>query len=64
MPDPEADTYEQARASELRKVAYLCGEFRDALIAVRMPTELANQLVATWFEDELASWPVADAEDD
>lgn len=50
----EPESYEEARASELRRYAFLCGEFRDALILAKIPTDLANGLVADWFTEELA----------
>lgn len=63
MAEPDL-TYEQARAGELRQLAYLCGEFRDALMLAKIPSFLADDLVRAWFCDELEDGVVTDFEDD
>lgn len=65
MAESDADsTYEELRARELRQLAFLAGEFRDALMAARIPTDAANDLLCAWFDDELSGGEGAYDDDD
>lgn len=47
---PEELAAEQERSAEdLRRDAYLCGEFWDALKAAKIPDDLAGDLARYWY---------------
>ena len=44
----------EAQCARLRQYAAILADFHSALISERLPADAARELVATWWESELA----------
>ncbi len=54
MAESDADTYYSVKAVEARQLAWLTGQFYEALLLCNVAPELAHDVTLSWFEYELA----------
>ena len=54
MAESDADTYYGVKAVEARQLAWLTGQFYEALTLQNLPSELVHDVTFAWFEFELA----------
>lgn len=62
--ESDADTFYEVKAVELRQLAWLAGQFREALILSGIPTDTTHDLLCAWFDEELATTALEVDDDD
>lgn len=53
MAESDVDSYYGVKAVEARQLAWLTGQFYDALTVQQLPEPLVHDLVIAWFDMEL-----------